>query len=140
MGDISLKEICRGSVQIAAHGFRLKKSPCLKLQSMPQAIREPFLSPCICVLGCSRDTHDMIVKMVFPVMHGREKRKNRGGGDNNLGPLSIMSLNHVDHKKIKVRLPRGIFQGLLLLALQSPCLFSSQSLKKITILPRALFR
>ena len=41
-----------------------------------------------------------------------------------------MSLNHVDHKKIKVRLPRGIIQGLLLvLALQSPCLFSSQSLK-----------
>ena len=55
-------------MQIAGHGFGSEKEPLLKAaEHAPGYIREPFLSPFTCAAG----THDMIFKMVFPVMHGR---------------------------------------------------------------------
>ena len=54
---------------------------------MPQAIREPFLSPYI-FGGVQQQGHMMmIVKMVFPVMHGREKRKKTAAGGQQSWPL-----------------------------------------------------
>ena len=71
-------------MQIAGHGFGSEKEPLLKAaEHAPGYIREPFLSPFTCAAG----THDMIFKMVFPVMHGERDEKTAAAGGQQSWPL-----------------------------------------------------